>query len=288
MTEIPEHLLKRSKAAKSGATGGGGDDDGGDATAAVEPAAAAAAPVATGPAALAEAAAATPADKPVPAPDPDPPYIAAAKARKRMPIWAMGLVAALPLWAISYAGTMQQPEVEDLLFVDAAEVYQAGGCAGCHGAGGGGGTGYQFTNGEVIATFPEPIDHMAHVARGSAPILGLRYGDPERPGDQRVSGDRGSGAMPAQAGGLSVLELELVVFHERAVLGGEDTSDAAYLEWMESMRERLEAGEDGGEIDVAALVACADPAYTPGGGGGGEDCPGPESGEGGTEQAASE
>jgi hypothetical protein len=275
LTEIPEHLLKRSRAAK----GGGGDDSGGDASSsAVEPAAAAAAPVSTGPAALASAAAAIPPDKAAPPPEPEPSYIVAGKARKKMPLWAFGLVAALPLWALSFAGTMQQPDVEDEFFIEAEEIYiETAGCAGCHGGGGGGGTGYQLNSGEVVATFPNPIDQMVHVARGSAPILGEPYGDPARPGGQRVAGARGSGAMPAQLGALNQVELELVIFHERAILAGEDTSSAGYQEWISSMRERVEAGNED-PIDLDFLLSCASPEQTPGATGGGIDCPLSEAG----------
>lgn len=269
MTEIPEHLLQRSRARK-----GGGDDAaaGSGGGGAVTPAAESA-PASAGPPALVAAAAAVPADKPAAPAPPDPPHIAAAKARKRMPMWAMGLVAALPVWALSYAGTMQQPEVEDPLYVEAAAVYAAGGCAGCHGATGGGGTGYAFAGGEIIATFPSPIDHMVHVARGSQAISGEAYGDPERAGGQRVSGARGSGAMPAQIGALTALELELVVFHERIVLGGDDPASPENAAWVESLREEVES-HDGAPIDLDALLACADPAMTPGATGGGTDCPG--------------
>ena len=91
--------------------------------------------------------------------------------------------------------------------------------------------------------------------------------------------------MPAQIGGLTQIELELVIFHERAILGGEDTSSAAYQEWIDEMRERLEAGESTA-IEIEDLLACADPAMTPGATSGGEDCPGP--GGGGEEVAAGE
>ena len=188
-------------------------------------------------------------------------------------MWAMGLVACLPVWALSYAGTMQQPEVADPLYVDAAEVYVAGGCSGCHGGTGGGGTGYAFAGGEAIATFPSPVDQMVHVARGSQAITGEAYGDPARPGGQRVAGDKGSGAMPAQVGVLSALQLELVVFHERVVLGGDDPTTPENTAWIESLREKLES-DDGAAIDLDALLACADPAMTPGATGGGTDCPG--------------
>ncbi len=257
MTEIPEHLLKRSKARK-----GGGDDPATPAAApgaAVQTAGSAATPAA-GPAALATAAAAIPADRPVAAAPPDPSYIAAAKARKKMPIWAMGLVACVPVWALAYAGTMQQPEVEDLLLVDAALAYNVeGGCAGCHGAGGGGGQGYAFSDGEILATFPTVVDHIAHAARGSAPIAGTPYGDPERPGGPRIAGERGN--MPTQVA-LPLLTLELSVYHERVILGGDDAESEANLAWAEDLRSRIESGDEAPVI-VEDLLGCADPLYTP-------------------------
>lgn len=285
MTEIPEHLLKRSRAAKGQTDGESGDAP----TKAVEAATETAAPAASGPPALATAAASIGPDPEQPSPDPVPAYITAAESRKKIPLWAFLVVGALPIWAIAFAGTMQQTEVEDPLFTGAETVYtQTGGCAGCHGADGGGGSGYKLSDEEVVKTFPQPIDHMVHVARGSAAILDEAYGDPDREGGVRISGGRGSGAMPAQLNVLTLNELELVVFHERAVLGGESTDDAAYQEWMEHMREAAESGEsqplDSATLDV--LLQCASPTYTPGAtgqgavdGSGANVCPGPH-GEG--------
>lgn len=269
MTEIPEHLLKRSKAAKGGKSGGGDDapSDGGSTPVAAE---SAAAPVAAAPAA----------NLPNLDPEPEPPkpvphFVAAAQGRKRVPLWVLPVIAALPVWAYSFAGTMQQPEVEDELLIEAAELYSS--CAGCHGGNGGGGTGYQLSGGEVLTTFPDPIDMMVHVARGSDAIIDQEYG--ARADDPRVSGARGRGAMPAQINTLSQLELELVVFHERAVLSEEDTSSPQYQEWIEHMREGIEAGDEEG-IDLDLLLACANPEWTPGATGVGSSdpdhpCPGP-------------
>jgi hypothetical protein len=278
VTEIPEHLLKRSKSAKTGKTGG--DDAPATSEAAVTPAAAAA-PAASGqPAALAKAAAAIGPDKAPPPAKPVPAYIAAANARKKMPIWAMGLVAALPLWAWIYAGTMQEQAVEDFFFIDAAEVYNVeGGCAGCHGAAGGGGTGYQFSNGEVVKTFPDPIDQMVHVARGSAAIAGQQYGDPAREGGAHVAGQLG--VMPSLQNGLSLEHLELVIFHERVVLSGEDATSEAYVLWEEELRQKIESGASTQITDevLTMLLSCANPEYTPGATGDAanpEECPGPK------------
>lgn len=281
MTEIPEHLLKRSKAAKAGKTGG--DSGAGDSVEAVE----SAAPAAAAAAAPAVPAADLPNLDPEPvAAKPEPIYVTASKARRRIPAWALPVIVALPIWAISFAGTMQQPDVEDPLFVESELFYSTAGCAGCHGAGGGGGTGYALSDGEVLATFPDPVDHMVHVARGSAAIQGEQYGA-ERADGFRISGSRGQ--MPAQDGIINQNELELIVFHERATLSGEDTTTPGYDEWMEHMREAFEGGDET-PIDLELLLACADPAITPGASGVGSDdedkpCPGPHAEEEGEEAA---
>lgn len=277
MTEIPEHLLKRSKAAKSGKSG----DSGGESEGSAE----SSAPVAAQSSAPAAPAANLPnLDPPPPPPKPVPHFVQAALSRPRIPVWVLPVIAALPIWAMFFAGTMQQPETEDVLLVDAELVY--GSCSGCHGGNGGGGVGYALSDGEVLKTFPDPIDHMVHVARGSDPINGEQYGDPDREGGARVSGARGRGAMPGQTESLSMIELEIVIFHERAILSGEDTSTPGYQEWIEHMRETLESeGLDAGEIDLDFLLACANPEYTPGATGTGspdpegQPCPGPHAEE---------
>ena len=175
-------------------------------------------------------------------------------------MWALPVVAALPIWAISFAGTMQQPETEDPVIVESAAIYTEAGCAGCHGGNGGGGNGYQLSDGEVVTTFPRPVDQMLHVARGSAAIDGQIYGAEAR----RVAGD--SGQMPAQVGTLTRLELELVVFHERATLSAEDQDQPGYQEWIEHMRELAETGggeEVVNEEYIALLQECADPEVSP-------------------------
>ena len=284
MTEIPEHLLKRSKSAKAGKTGG----DAGDADTTTESSASPA------PAAAEAAAPAIPTESlpnldPEPEPPaPEPEFVTASKARRRIPAWALPVVAAVPIWAITFAGTMQQPPTEDPLFIEGELFYAEAGCAGCHGATGGGGTGYALDGGEVLETFPSVIDHMVHVARGSAAIAGEGYGA-EREDGRRVAGDRGQ--MPAQDGQIPLVELEIIVFHERAVLSEEDTSQEGYEEWMDHMREEFEAGNTD-PIDLDLLLACADPAITPGAGpppppdaDGSSPCPGPQP-EAGAEEAA--
>lgn len=278
MSEIPEHLLKRSRSAKAGKSGG---DAGGS-----ESAPAAASPSAPAPAggSAPVAAASVPANlpnldpEPVPA-KPEPHFVVAAKARRRVPVWALPIVAALPIWAIAYPGTMQEPPKEDPLLTESALFFSEAGCAGCHGAGGGGGTGYQLSGGSVLETFPDPIDQMVHVARGSAAIQGKEYGAERKDGTRRVAGAKGSGAMPAQEKQLTQIKLEMVIFHERAILSEEDQTTPEYIEWMDSMRERFEKG-DAKPIDLEFLLKCANPDYTPDATGEGSTdeanpCPGP-------------
>ncbi len=285
MTEIPEHLLKRSKAAKGKTTGDAGSESSESAAPAASESTAApvAASAATPEAAAPEGPVVTfPNLDPEPeAPKPEPEFVTASKSRNRIPVWALPVVAALPIWAMSFAGTMQQPETEDPVLVESAALYAEAGCAGCHGGNGGGGSGYQLSDGEVITTFPRVVDQMLHVARGSAAINGETYGAEGR----RVAG--GSGAqMPAQAGALTVHELELVIYHERATLSGEDQDQPGYQEWIEHMREDAESGggeEIVGDEYIAFLQECADPDVSPDATGAmaspdpeAEPCPGPQ------------
>ena len=110
VTEVPEHLLKRSRDRRAalglgggdgGDAGGGGDAApaaSGDAGTSVEPAAAAARPAAVAPV---EAAVVPP--KPVPS------YVRASLERKKIPLWVMPVLAFLPLWAIMYVNTLSKP-----------------------------------------------------------------------------------------------------------------------------------------------------------------------------------
>ena len=110
MTEIPEHLLKRSRERRA-ALGLSSDEGAGDAPATP----AAAAPAAS--AAVEPAGASTPAVPPPPAPPavvappppPPPEYVQAAMRRKRIPYWALPVVALLPLWAFLYQWSLTPP-----------------------------------------------------------------------------------------------------------------------------------------------------------------------------------
>lgn len=218
MTEVPDHLLARSKARRA-ALGLGGDD-GGDAAPATEAPEPSAAVEKATPTAPAKAAAAAPATASPKEPEPLPPYIEAAERRKRIPVWAMPVVLFLPLWGIFYAQTLSEaPSKEKTELELGAEVY-AGKCSSCHGANGGGGVGRPLSNGEVLKTFPTIEQQMEFIKVGTDGFAGGGYGDPNREGGQHIAGSFGA-KMPAFATGLTDAELLAVTRHERETLSGE-------------------------------------------------------------------
>jgi mono/diheme cytochrome c family protein len=213
LTEIPEHLLKRSRERRAALGLGGGEAPaGGDATPPAESAASEAA--ASSVPAPATPATPAPVEEPKPEPPrPDPPYIQAAKRRKRIPYWAMPVIAALPLWGYAYVRTLEPPPAgEDDPLVLGAEEYSA--CASCHGASGGGGSGPAFVDGAVLQTWPDPRDHMAWVRLGSDGWPGATYG---------ATNKAKAGGMPAWTS-LTDAQIAQVVLHERE-LSGADVSE---------------------------------------------------------------
>lgn len=233
MTEVPEHLLKRSqdRRAALGLGGDGGGGDGGSPPAATPAAADAPTPgagVAPAPTASAAArpAAAVPAE--VAAPEPPPPYVQAALTRKKIPFWAMPMLAFLPVWAIIYVGGLSPADTGEPTQLElGAEIYAAR-CASCHGAGGGGGVGRAFTGGEVVKTFPDIIGQLDFVWRGSNGIGpgGTPYGDPAREGGPHLTLSYNGNPMPAFQDVLTQAELLAVVRYEHEVLSGEPADPA--------------------------------------------------------------
>jgi mono/diheme cytochrome c family protein len=212
LTEIPEHLLRRSRERRAALGLGGGapadesGEGGGESGEAASPAPAqAAATPAPRPAAPVEE------PKPVP-PKPDPVYIQAAKRRRRVPYWAMSVLAAMPLWAYVYVRTLEPPPAgeDDPLVLGEAQFQQ---CSSCHGPTGEGGAGPAMADGAVQATWPDWRDQMMWVRLGSEGWPGSSYGAQNRPKQ---------GGMPAW--GLTDQELAEVVLHER-ILGGEDITE---------------------------------------------------------------
>jgi len=243
LTEIPEHLLKRSKERRA-ALGLGGDDT---AAAGSDPAAApaAATPATTSDAAPAPAASSGPAVRKAaaapaaaPPPKPDSPVVAAAKSRAKIPIWAMAALSLMPIWVFMYVRSLTAaPVVAAGPMGVGAEVY--GGCASCHGTNGEGSTGRPFQDGAVNLTFPNIEDQLRFVYFGTTQynIAGIAsYGDPNREGGAHAPGSFGE--MPPQGstsgGALTDEEILGVVCHERYSFNGPDiASDEAAAEEFE-------------------------------------------------------
>lgn len=253
MTEIPEHLLKRSKAAKAKAEGA---EPPADAPAAAAGSSAPAKAEAATPAVAAKAAAPAAPAGPPPA-KPDIPVVAAAKSRKRIPFWAMATLSLLPLWAFMYVRGLTYKEHKAAgPLGTGAEVFVSSACTGCHGANGEGGVGYAFAGGEVLKTFPHIEDQIRFVYYGTANYQAAAvtiYGNPDREGGAHETGVRG--VMPNQGlgtgGTLTDAELLGVVCHERYTLGGADPGGdyaAEYEKWCAENSEIFADLEGGGDI----------------------------------------
>jgi mono/diheme cytochrome c family protein len=221
VTEVPEHLLRRSKERRA-AIGGGGEGSEPPATPGEAPGTGAAAS-AVEPAGAADVAPAAAAAVPAEPEKPVPPYVAAALRRPKIPKYALPVLAALPVWALIYAGAMVKTAPADPLFDEGQAVYAAN-CAGCHLASGNGGTGRDLH--EVLKTFPNVEDHVAWVENGS-PDAGTPYGDPEREGGQRVSQSGGYPAMKGFKDELTAEQIAAVVYYERVEFGGQEPATAA-------------------------------------------------------------
>ncbi len=247
MTEVPEHLLQRSRERRA-ALGLGGDSD---ATPAPEASSAPGASVTSTSATPAPAPTPPPAapvaPAPPPPPPPPPPYVTAAMARPKVPVWALPVLAMLPIWAVVYAGALVVPEkgITDPVLLEGQGIYNQS-CASCHGNDGGGGTGRPLSGGEVLLTFPDPAEHIAWVVNGS-PAAGTPYGNPERPGGQHISSETSGGAMPAFGDSLTEEEILAVVRYEREILGGETESALAAGEGGAGGEGAPTAPDEGGE-----------------------------------------
>jgi mono/diheme cytochrome c family protein len=231
VTEIPEHLLKRSQARR------------GDAAASTDGAATPATTAAAAPAVAAPKAPAVPAGPP-PA-KPDLPVVAAYKARKKIPVWAMLTLSILPVWAFLYVLALRPEAVKAVGPLGAgAKLYS--GCAGCHGSAGEGGVGYAFANGSVLKTFPHIEDQLRWVSLGSEAYksAGVQIaGDPNREGGAHIAGAKG--VMPNQAPTLSDAQILAVVCEERYGIAGGDEASAEFTTWCapdSAIYAALEAG----------------------------------------------
>ena len=224
VTEIPDHLLDRTRSRRQAlglpVTGDGG---GGAASGTGVPAPAAAAGGAVSPANLPKGPVAPsgPSKAAVPALKAPAPFVEAARRRQRIPVWAMPVVAMLPLWAFLYAGTLEPPKSTNLTLLQAGAVVYSGAaaCSACHGAGGAGGVGPQLSAGTVIRTFPDPVDQVRWVILGSKGGADL----------YNAAGKQSKGGMPAFGTEklLTLKQIVEVVLHERKTLSGHATEEDA-------------------------------------------------------------
>lgn len=254
MTEVPEYLLERSRARRAAIQGGDEGDSGGGGDSGDSGAAAPATSEAAAPAAASMPAHPEPVEEPPP--PPPSPMVQAHERRRKIPIWAMPVVAMIPIWAYIYVGTLSPPPGGAGPAEVGAEIYGAQ-CAGCHGGGGGGGTGPAFTDGAIYETWPAFEDHVEWVR------LGSEGWQQEHGGTYGATDNPVSGGMPGfTEDQLSDAELVYVVLHERE-LGGEnpDGEDAARLQAVADLMledealtldEAIETVESEGLAEAAA------------------------------------
>ncbi len=156
--------------------------------------------------------------------------VAAATQRRKVPYWAMASLSMMPVFGFIYVRALTEDSGVDAGPLGrGAEVYNN--CASCHGADGQGvaGSGYQFSNGEVLLTFPNIDDQMRYVYYGTAKYVSAGvevYGNPARPGGAHLTGARGQ--MTGFGGQLTDEEIIAVVCHERYTLAGADPNSEQY------------------------------------------------------------
>ena len=246
MTEIPEHLLKRSKERRAAI--GGEEAPASDAPPAGE--AVEAAPEAPAPAAAAVAA--TP--EPIPAPEPVRPEVAAAMSRKKIPYWAMPVLVALPLWAYVYQATLEPAPTGELTPLEAGHVVYAG-CASCHGANGAGNAGAPGFD-AVVETWPDFRDHMMWVKIGNAGWFEASGEEVYGAGNTASNG----GSMPDHPS-LSDEELAQVVLYERVEFGGMEESGEEY-ELLLAIAEGETTFAEAGLGELSAAIGLTDEALS--------------------------
>lgn len=265
LIEVPEHLLQRSRDHRR-ALGFAVDEDA--STAAKPVAETPTTPVV--PSGGGESKSPSNVLAPIPpAPPEEPPapqseWVTQAHERHKIPYWVMPVLLFLPIWLITYVGTLEEPTREEGVIYEGSVVYDEAGCAGCHGATGAGGTGPAFSNEAVVDTFRAVEDHIAWVVHGSQGFADAgrsTYGDK----DKELLSYNGS-AMSAFGDDLTAQELVAVVFYERIELGGhEDELPLAEAVWdmithdeIEDFPDHFEEGPGGHfESQIAEWFAAA-------------------------------
>ncbi len=238
MTEIPEHLLKRSKERKAALSGEAPAADAEPSTA-VEPAAG-----------TAPAAAAAPVPDVASAPEPEvieavpvAPYVEAANKRKKMPFWIVPVLLCLPVWGAMYVGTLERvPQGLTGLLGEGEELYVESGCSGCHGAEGGGGIGPAFADGEIHETFTSIEDQIVWIAKGSSIVgTGNTYTSSDSPRPRQVGGGM-PGYGTEAANSLDIEQIIAVTLYERTQFEPGEGGERDLL-LAEQLNLMLETGE---------------------------------------------
>jgi hypothetical protein len=133
-----------------------------------------------------------------PPPRPDPPYVAAAKARTKIPWWAMPVVGLLPLWVLLYAWALKPSEkVVAGPLGEGKTVFAT--CASCHGSTGGGGGRPPAQQRRGPEDLPEVRGPGVARVHGQRSLRGQgSTGDPNRPGGPHQGGSFNGSFMPQQ------------------------------------------------------------------------------------------
>lgn len=225
MTEIPEHLLRRSKERRAALSGEGGGEGAAEATAeataavAETPRAAPPVPVEGAPQTQASGGggAVTGVPRvaaPVPAPAPR-----LGPTRPGIPLFAVALLVALPLWGIIYLGAFGSRSKSTGDPVNVGGTIFLANCSTCHGANGEGGVGPKLSGGEVLKVWPKVADHIAWVKSGGAPYVGKTIGATHVPVPP-------NNVMPGFGASLTPDQINDVVCYERVAFGNEKETTA--------------------------------------------------------------
>ncbi len=227
MTDIPEHLLRRSRERRAALTGDSAPPPEGMLTPTQDAAASArirspaaetprtAAPI---PVQLAAPVVGAPPELPPPTDLSPASGTRFRSTRIKAPMLAMLLLLLLPLWAVVYLGAFgSRAKAANSPITAGAGIYNLS-CSACHGAAGQGGLGPQLANGAVLKQWPNLQDHINWVKTGGAVHIG------EKIGGFIVTA---SNAMPGFGTALSAAQIADVVCYERVNFGGApaDTND---------------------------------------------------------------
>jgi mono/diheme cytochrome c family protein len=219
LTEIPEHLLRRSRERRAALGLGGDGEGGGDEGTSALPAKTESTPARAAGGATPAKAAPSKAPAIIDEPEVKAPYIAPPTGPHKLPvpIWVMPVLVAIPLWAFFFPAAFskhQKAVVTDPITIG-NQVYHSS-CSTCHGSNGEGGVGPALHAGVAAITFPKVQDHIDWVKNGSVGLAkNAPYGDPNRAGGQHVASKND---MPGFASSLSPTQIADVVAYERTKL----------------------------------------------------------------------